>query len=58
VIDQDTTHLSRCNSKEMRAILPGDIHLNELHEGFMHDGRRLKRVTSAFSSHVAACPAA
>ena len=54
VIHQDTSHLPRGHGEEMRAVLPGDIHLDQLDERFVNDGRGLQRVARPLALHVAA----
>lgn len=54
MIDQDPPHLPGRDSKEVGAILPRDVHLDELDERFVDNRRGLKRVPWPLLSHVLA----
>ena len=54
VVDQDAAHLARGHGEEMRAVLPGHVHLDQLDEGFVNDGGRLQGVAGPLAFHVAA----
>ena len=54
VINEDSSHLSRSYREEMRAILPRNIHLDELDERLVDDGSCLQRMTRSLLPHVAA----
>ena len=54
MINENTPHLTGGHRKKMCAVLPGDIHLHQLHERFMNDGGGLQRVARPLALHVAA----
>ncbi len=54
MIDQDAAHLAGGDGEEMRAVLPGHVHFDELDERFVDDGRGLERVAGPLALHVAA----
>ena len=58
MIHEDAAHLPGGHGKEMRAVLPGHVHLDELHERFVDDRGRLQRVAGTLATHVAAGPIA
>ena len=55
MIDQDAPHEMRRHANEMRAILPAHLSgVDQPHERFVDERRRLQRVAAALASHVAA----
>src|SRR5690606_233730 len=52
MVDEDTPHLTRGDRKEMRAVLPGDVHLDKPHERLVHDRSRLQGMPRSFLAHV------
>ena len=54
MIDEDAAHLPGGDGEEMRAVLPGDVHLDELDERFVDDGGGLQSVAGPLALHVAA----
>src|SRR5438105_15338229 len=54
MIDQDAPHEMRRHANEMRAILPAHLSgVDQPHERFVDERRRLQRVAAALAGHVA-----
>jgi hypothetical protein len=53
VVHENAAHLAGRDRKEMGAVLPGNVHFDELYERFVDNGGCLKRVTGSFSTHIA-----
>jgi len=53
MVDQDAPHQTCRDRKEMRAVSPRHMHIDQLYKRFMDHGRGLQGMTSTLVAHVA-----